>query len=323
VPAEFPVCLLRLLRCPIDAGQLAILEPHGGPPTMAEGTAECTRCGQRYPVRGGVLCLLAGAPLHEESARERELRDSRAEAVLIGQRPEWQSAFADATELVPMLGALGPLTGAVILDMGCGTGRYTLPLASGGGTVIALDFSRSALTLLAGKLHPGAAVGLVQADATTLNLAPRSFDRVVSTLHSNLPTRDHRMACLRVAADALSDRGRFVFGTHYRGARDLLLGTPAAGFYRDSGIYRYRMRPGEVRRETKPFFGRVRVRRIQVSLPGVRRAAVARLAARIPGLNSFSELLLVAAERPRRDPEPNRVSQLSRLCARWTGRGAA
>ncbi len=293
-----PADALDLLRCPVEGGLLAVCPPSGANRLGADGCVSCSTCGRSYPIAGGVLSLLADPPAHPELARELRIRDERAQSILAGTRPEWQSAFADATEMPPMFAALKPLRGATILELGCGTGRYTLPLARRAKCVVAVDFSIRSLAVLREKLPPGSRVALVQADVSALRVAPGAFNRVVSTLHSNLPTREHRLACCRLAASALDDDGRFVFGTHYHGLRDILLRIPRSGHYPETGIYRYRMRPGEVRREARTCFERVRVRPTQVRLPGLRNAAAARAAARLPVLGSFGELLLAVAERP-------------------------
>lgn len=307
----FPSHLLALLRCPVDGAELAAPVPPGSSAGLADGEVRCGKCSTSYGVCDGVLSLMVKGPVHRESAREMEIRNARAEAVLRWERPEWQSPFADATELGPMMAELDPRPHVVVAELGCGTGRLTLPLAQRGATVIAVDFSLQALTLLRQKLGPNGNVALVHADATALGLAPRSFDRVASTLHSNLPTREHRMACLRIAADALADHGRFVFGMHFRGVRDLLAGVPAAGHYPETGIFRYRMRPAEARREAAPFFGRVRVRPIQVRVPGLRVVWAARLASHVPVLRSFAELLLAVGDQPRRPPAIDAISRSS------------
>lgn len=78
--------------------------------------------------------------------------------------------------------ALGPVRGLDVLDVGCGTGRHTLPVAEAGARVTGVDFSEEMLARLRSK--PGAErVRLIRHDlATTLPFADRSFDRVLSAL---------------------------------------------------------------------------------------------------------------------------------------------
>lgn len=73
---------------------------------------------------------------------------------------------------------LGDVAGLEALDLGSGTGRHTLRLASAGARVTALDFSDGMVARAAGK--PGwERVRFVQHDLTQpLPLADASFDRV-------------------------------------------------------------------------------------------------------------------------------------------------
>ena len=80
------------------------------------------------------------------------------------------------------------------------------------------------------------------------------------------------------------------------------------------------MRAAEAKREGAPYFARVRVQPILLSLPGVRNLVVTRLAQRIPILNSLANLLLGVAERPRRASEVNDVSALSTWVTKLLGR---
>ncbi|HYH23396.1 MAG TPA: class I SAM-dependent methyltransferase [Azospirillum sp.] len=71
-------------------------------------------------------------------------------------------------------------TGGPVLEIGCGTGRLTIPLARMGLEVTALDASPAMLEQLRAKLaaEPAevrARVDLVQADASALSLARRDF----------------------------------------------------------------------------------------------------------------------------------------------------
>ncbi|UCC86590.1 MAG: class I SAM-dependent methyltransferase [Anaerolineales bacterium] len=77
---------------------------------------------------------------------------------------------------------LGTVRGAAVLDLGCGTGRHSLWLASEGAVVTAVDFSEGMLAQACRK--PGAdAVRFVVHDLEdSLPFADGFFDRVVSGL---------------------------------------------------------------------------------------------------------------------------------------------
>ncbi|MBX7184622.1 MAG: class I SAM-dependent methyltransferase [Vicinamibacteria bacterium] len=78
--------------------------------------------------------------------------------------------------------ALGDVNGLAILDVGCGTGRHAVRLASAGARVTGLDFSSGMLEKARAK--PGAdRVHFVHQDASgILPFEDRSFDRVISCL---------------------------------------------------------------------------------------------------------------------------------------------
>jgi SAM-dependent methyltransferase len=264
---------------------------------LADGTVECTRCGRDYKVRNGVLSLLDAQALHHESAYEMAQRDAKNESIAAGARREWRSRFADSCEAQPTLDTVAVEPGMVVNELGCGTGRYTLALSERAAAVVAVDFSTAGLALLRQKLDRRANVALVQADVTQHYGAPRCFDRVLSTLHSNLPSRDHRLTSLRNVAETLTPRGRAVISMHHYSVRNLLPGTPAEGRYPDTGIYRYYLRACEAREEFATFFDRLRFVHVAVSVPGLKNVALARAAARIPLVRSgLATIFLGVAE---------------------------
>jgi ubiquinone/menaquinone biosynthesis C-methylase UbiE len=82
--------------------------------------------------------------------------------------------------VVPRL--VGAVRGLRIADLGCGTGRHTLRLASGGAHVTAVDFSPNMLEQASRRLA-GHAVTFVEHDLTKrLPFEDASFDGVLSCL---------------------------------------------------------------------------------------------------------------------------------------------
>jgi len=78
---------------------------------------------------------------------------------------------------------LGHVRGLDVLDLGCGTGRWTARLATAGAHVTALDFSAGMLARAREKLPAGAAVRFIEHDiARPLPLADAAFDRVLCAL---------------------------------------------------------------------------------------------------------------------------------------------
>ncbi len=305
----FPLELLSRLCCPNDGRVLR--SGADAPPFVATGIVSCTSCGATYPIQDGILSLL-GPGLHPESDKEMRVRDARNEEIRARERSEWQSARADAVEVRPTLNALNVETGMTVAELGCGTGRYTIDIAARASAVVAVDLSRSGLLVLRQKLGPSALVALVQADVARPYGSQQAFDRVLSTLHSNLPTQDHRAAALQHAASALKPGGRAVISMHHRNLPEAVRGVPSSGRYADNGIYRYYMTRSEARRESGEFFESVHFVYLCADLPRVPLTAVSLLAAKVPFLrDALARLFLAVGESPRRlgteSAEPHRV----------------
>ncbi len=298
----FPRQLLQLIRCPKDQsplrqGRNGIAGQH-----VNEGTIKCTCCGRLYPIMEGIPVLIESEGMDEESRREQAIRDESSNAGP-GQSVTRNYTEYDHMEMRPTIGALELKAGQVLLEFGCGTGRYTVPLANMGISVIAVDFSMGALRRLAKLLPSGLPVGLVQADVTSRCVAHGVFDRILATLVSNLPTKEHRLSLVRVASEALKDSGTFVFSTHHQNIVRRLLGLSPGGRYADCGIYRYHMRPEEIRREAGVYFGRISCRPICVNIPfsnwtGLSAPTRSRIAELTPLLRQKGELLLARTRVP-------------------------
>lgn len=118
-------------------------------------------------------------------------RDKQMADVVSGVRAgydRWAAVYdRDANPLQALEGpavraAVGDVGGAAVLDLGCGTGRHALWLASAGATVTAVDFSSGMLA--EARRKPGAdAVQFLAHDLhQPLPFPPGSFDLVVSGL---------------------------------------------------------------------------------------------------------------------------------------------
>jgi SAM-dependent methyltransferase len=323
VSTGYPGSMVALLRCPLEGAELVVARAAstsgaGPDERLVRAELSCTSCGRIYPIVDGIVNLLLELPEAIENAYEMQRRDEKIDEIQRRGGKEWSSPFADSLEVAPTLAALGSTAGLLVAELGCGSGRYTERLLRDGHRVIAIDFSRASLALLGTKVD-AAPLGLVWADVTRLRLAPGAFDGVLSTLHSNLLTREHRMAAVRLAAEAVKDEGRFVFSMHFYGLREWLVGTPRAGQYADSGIFRYYMDAREARREAQPYFARLRFAPIAVSIPGLPLLLAARIAQRTPVVRGLGRLLLAVAEGPRRPPIIGHVSSWSRRVATWIG----
>ena len=322
ISAEFPHHLLPLLRCMSDAGALILTsEFQCGPHGVIRGILRCTTCSAEFSIEDGVVRLMHG-PLTGEDQHEMTTRDSQNSHLPLGPfiPPPfgWRSLLSDLLEIPPHLQALQP-RGRRVLEIGCGDGRLTLLMAQMGATVLAVDFSVNSLRVLASRLKSGIAptayqlprphfrgdirylVGLVQADASHFSVAPRSFDRAISS--TPLDSREERMALYRTIAEALTDEGRYIIGVENDDLTRRLLGLPAARRY-SSGIFIEHFSPENMRREVAPFFSNIRIKPIRPRLPFLHRLPlkcalyVSRIVTALPVLRHLGEILLLRAQRP-------------------------
>jgi SAM-dependent methyltransferase len=269
---RFPREAIGLIRCPLHGSELAM---------ASDDWVDCRAHAHGYRIDDGVLKLLDTSALPAESARELQIRDLDA-------------ARADddrAVETELTVGALAPL-GGKLLELGCGNGHFTNRLRAAFTTLVAVDFSEQSLRMVEDAPN----VALVQADVCSLKVAPGAFDRVLSTLTSNLPSAADRAAMYEVGLDAVGAHGHMVFSAHHH---NLFGSVPKSGHYGGDGIYRYRFSRGELEREAGRFFSRVEIRAMEVWCRGAGRLrklfgehVADDVLGRIPGLNAWAQLLL-------------------------------
>lgn len=110
------------------------------------------------------------------------------------------------------LQVLGPLTGARVLELGCGTAYFSAWLHRAGALPTGVDLSRAQLaTARRCQQQHGLAFPVIEADAGAVPLAPGTFDLVVSE-HGAAPWCDPRR-WVPEAARLLRPGGRLVFLT--------------------------------------------------------------------------------------------------------------
>jgi SAM-dependent methyltransferase len=169
--------LLELLRCPACR---AGLEPAGDPPSL-----RCRGCGASYPLTNGVP-RLAGEAYVASFGRQWNRYD-------VARDEEDEATFAVKTGVDPR-----DLAGKLVLDAGCGGGRYARLAGRFGAKVLGVDLS-SAVEKAAALCAELPDVAVVQADLLDLPLAEGAFDLAFSigVLHHS---PDPRRAFAQVAA---------------------------------------------------------------------------------------------------------------------------
>ncbi|PCI40781.1 MAG: hypothetical protein COB53_00370 [Elusimicrobia bacterium] len=180
--------LLAILACPVCQGDLVYESlpehPHEDD-EIGEGMLQCSACKAPYPIMDGVPRLRPedGNP----DARVAKTRESFGFEWhrYPGPRPEDRGLFLEETQL-----AEDALEGKIVLDAGCGMGRYTHVALSLGGEVVSLDLSES-LTRLIPEMIENPKLHVVQGDLLRPPFKPGSFDVIYSqgVIHHTADTR--------------------------------------------------------------------------------------------------------------------------------------
>jgi SAM-dependent methyltransferase len=171
---------LALVRCPRCRGRDMKLE--GDPPRELT----CPNCQTSVPIIDGIPRLAGQAESYADSFGRQWNRYD------VARDEEDEATFQIKTGIAP-----ARLAGQLVLDAGCGGGRYARLLGSQGARVIAADLS-SAVAKAATLCAPFPDVLVLQADLLDLPLAEGAFDLVYSigVLHH---TPDPRRAFHEIA----------------------------------------------------------------------------------------------------------------------------
>jgi SAM-dependent methyltransferase len=258
----------------------------------------CVACGFFYEIRNGILRLLPGQqPLDSVVRDEQEARDERAR----GYEAHFSKWENDA-ELGAILSDPTLMREKRVLDLACGTGRFTRPLAALASVTLAADFSEASLRVLASKISQEVKIGLIWGDAVQLRFAPRSFDVILSTqLLEHIPLREKRISLLRSSYSYLKPSGALLLTVYYYSLLREVLRRKQEGFHA-GGIFYHRFTATEIRKElgagfrvilTRPLLPDRRVlARLPASGAWAKREIPASILARLVG-----QLLFVRAQR--------------------------
>ncbi len=183
------------------------------PNEIESGVLRCRRCAALYPIVGGIPRMLPDSaeeysdfldrfPVPQDMRRGADLKQlSRFHAAHDATRSaftfEWLryqvTDFDENLRFFEEATGLGrpQLNGRLVLEAGCGMGRFMEVAASHGATVVGLDLSRSVERARAISRY-SAQTDFVQGDLTNPPFAPGSFDVVYSigVLHHTPDTRE-------------------------------------------------------------------------------------------------------------------------------------
>jgi SAM-dependent methyltransferase len=182
---------------------------------IVSGTLTCPNCARCYPIEDGIPSLLPdpqAIPRDEAAAKHDERRKRDEEAY--SYDANWLLRLLSAAEIPATLRRLGLTARDTLLEVGCGTGRFTERLAGRPSTFLAIDHSRESLNVARDKVGP--LVAFVQADASYLPVRSGWATRVLSCqMLEHLPTPDSRRRAVCEMARALAPNGSLVLSAYW------------------------------------------------------------------------------------------------------------
>lgn len=190
---------MELLQCPQCRARsldLAVVSEQDG--EIRDGRLDCNACGASYRIRDFVPRFV-GADSYTESFSREWTWFSDVQVDAVNRNRESEDDFRWITGWQP-----SDISGARVLDVGVGAGRYADVASAWGAEVVGVDLS-FAVDAAFHNVGRRPNVHLVQADLFHLPFAPGVFDRVYSlgVLHHTPDTR----AAFRAVVPLLRDGG--------------------------------------------------------------------------------------------------------------------
>jgi SAM-dependent methyltransferase len=163
--------LQRRLCCPSCRGELVLNAAEEGEGHVQSGDLTCVRCAETYPIIRSVPRFVPA----ENYARNFGYQWNRFRQTQLDShvgRPISRERFLRESGWRP-----DDLRGKMVLDVGCGAGRFTEVALSCGAHVVAIDYSTAVDACWANfPLHPH--LDVIQADMRALPLRADQFDYV-------------------------------------------------------------------------------------------------------------------------------------------------
>jgi SAM-dependent methyltransferase len=163
--------LLRILRCPDCGAELRVQRAAERLGEIEEGELVCTGCGSPYPIAGFIPRF---APRDNYTSsfgfQWNEFRRTQLDSYS-GQPITRRRFFAQSAWTAD------DLSGRLVLDLGCGAGRFAEISLSTGAEIVAVDYS-NAVDACWLNLGSNPRLHVVQADVYRLPFEKRCFDYV-------------------------------------------------------------------------------------------------------------------------------------------------
>lgn len=177
--------LSMLLCCPDCKSDLSLRDETPTQPEVEAGALVCTHCHTSYPILRGIPRFVPSDAYVGSFSYEWN-RWNTVQLDVANGRKESEETFAEKTGFAP-----SDLEGKLVLDVGCGAGRFLDVASRWGATVVGVDLSfavEASQKSVGGRPN----VSVVQADVFRLPFREETFDAIFSigVLHHSRDTRE-------------------------------------------------------------------------------------------------------------------------------------
>lgn len=217
---------------------------------IESGELRCPSCGKRYPIIDGIpdmICFEEFDPIAQIKMKEIEVRDREAPV-----ERKFYSDYMWYGEIPPVLKLLKLSDEDILLELGCGSGRFT-GIYSRRCTVFAVDFSLRALQECKKNSDGKSTLHLIRANIEYLPFLKNRFNKIVSTQVMCYLPEKARFKSYAEIIRVLHDNGSFVMTVYNYNQIKKRDGFPKE-FFSPAGIYNFYFTRKELVTELERFF---------------------------------------------------------------------
>jgi len=202
--------LLEYIVCPGCKGKLDLRAPVYERGQIKSGELVCS-CGRSFKVMNFIPRFVAGDDYVKSFSFEWQ-RHSKTQVDSLSRHNVSQAQFKSRVDF-----PLSALKEKLVLDAGCGTGRYSEVALKNGATVIGVDLSYSVDVAYA-NMGEDPNAHFIQADIMNLPLREKTFDFIFSfgVLH-HTPDARKAFACVAKLAKPGAGFSMFVYSSYNKG----------------------------------------------------------------------------------------------------------